>query len=54
MGLFKTFTLIGDFPLPLWERKKNHWVDGAIATLNPLIFQVRGEFRGYAPLTSKI
>jgi hypothetical protein len=27
----------------LWERKKNHWVSGAAATLNPLIFQVRGE-----------
>jgi hypothetical protein len=41
-------------PLPLWERKKKHWVSGATAKLNPLIFQVRGEFGDYAPLTSKI
>jgi len=27
----------------LRERKKNHRVSGAVATLNPLIFQVRGE-----------
>src|SRR5205809_6002587 len=31
-------------PLPSRERKKNHWVSGAVATLNPLIFQVRGEW----------
>jgi hypothetical protein len=41
-------------PLPLRERKKNHWVSEAIATLNPVIFQVRGELDANAPLTSKI
>src|SRR5579883_1248606 len=41
-------------PLPLWERKKNHWVSGAIATLNPVIFQVRGECHKYpSPAKSK-
>src|SRR5438045_5465803 len=35
---------VGYNPLAVWERKKNHWVSGAIATLNPLIFQVRGEW----------
>src|SRR5258706_6219277 len=42
-----------NFPLPLRERKKNHWVSGAVATLNPLIFQVRGELGHTHPSPAK-